>query len=97
MTTTPHLDLIDERMAKMRRVVDERGGTPEDQALAHVAEYQRRKRIPISVAPHASLTRLQLGLSAIGTGLQKIKAGKIDEGLLCAQHGFDFLRKELGQ
>lgn len=76
-------------------VADQPRPTPTDQALAEVAEYQRRKHIPISAAPHASMTRLLLGLSAIGTGLQNIERGKTEDGLACIRHGYEFLRKEL--
>lgn len=73
---------------------DARGGAPTDQALASVAEWQRQNRAAGAV--HGTTTRLLLGLSAIGTGLQLIERGRIASGVKCAQAGLEFVRKELG-
>lgn len=70
--------------------------TPMAQACAEVRAYQQRKRIPIHSAS-ADMTRLLLGLSAIGTGLEQIKRGKVESGIACAEHGYAFLRRELGR
>lgn len=72
---------------------DARGGTPEDQALASMAAWQRQNRTGV----HGSMTRLLLGLSAVGTGLQQIEHGKVESGVTCARAGLEFLRRELGQ
>lgn len=73
---------------------DARGGTPGDQALASVGEWQRQNRAAGAV--HGSMTRLLLGLSAIDTGLALVAIGKVDNGVKCARAGLEFLREELG-